>query len=178
MPRRRFVVCTIVLVASLAFGWTRTPGAQFSQSKQQPNTRLAEREPRPIAAPSGSAPADSGTRATVLDAQQVTDVLGKSVRDNSGQDLGRIVDVIVTRDGQMRAAVMDFGGFLGVGSRKVAVNWNALSFSGDGSPDRVAIALTRDQVRLAPEYRAGAPVVVLGAIDHGSTAAADTAPEK
>ena len=40
--------------------------------------------------------------------------------------MGRIVDVIVNRSGQVRAAIIDFGGFLGVGSRKVAVEWSAL----------------------------------------------------
>ena len=42
--------------------------------------------------------------------------------------MGRIVDVIVDRAGAVRAAVIDFGGFLGVGSRKIVVDWNALRF--------------------------------------------------
>ena len=54
----------------------------------------------------------------------------------------------------MRAAVIDFGGFLGVGSRKIAVDWNALSFDADGEKrDVVTIELTRDQVKTAPEYK-------------------------
>jgi len=43
--------------------------------------------------------------------------------------MGRIVDVIVNRDGQVRAAIIDFGGFLGVGNRKIAVDWRALNFA-------------------------------------------------
>jgi hypothetical protein len=46
--------------------------------------------------------------------------------------MGRIVDVVVDRTGQVRAAVIDLGGFLGVGSRKIAVDWNALSFPPPG----------------------------------------------
>jgi hypothetical protein len=181
MPRRLLVVCTMVLVAtSLAFGWTRTPDEkQISQSKPRANDQLAEREPTPATlAAVEMLPGDSGTPAIFLDAQQVTDVLGKSVRDSRGEDVGRIVDVIVTRDGQTRAAVLDFGGFLGVGSRKIALDWSALSFAGDGGPNHIAIDLTRDQMRLAPEYRAGAPIVVVGAIEHGSTATEDSTIEK
>ena len=64
----------------------------------------------------------------------------------------------------MRAAVIDFGGFLGVGSRKIAVDWNALRFDRDGGKrDRVTLELTRDQVKAAPEYKDKQPVVVLGA---------------
>ena len=44
------------------------------------------------------------------------------------EDMGHIVDVIVDRSGTVRAAVIDFGGFLGVGSRKIVVDWNALHF--------------------------------------------------
>jgi hypothetical protein len=76
--------------------------------------------------------------------------------------MGRIIDIIVSRTGQVRAAVIDFGGFLGVGSRKVAVAWNALRFPSAEQLDPVTVALTRDQVRLAPEYRPGEPIVVLG----------------
>ena len=44
------------------------------------------------------------------------------------ENMGRIVDVIVDQAGTARAAIIDFGGFLGVGSRKIAVDWNALRF--------------------------------------------------
>jgi hypothetical protein len=76
--------------------------------------------------------------------------------------MGRIIDIIVSRTGQVRAAVIDFGGFLGVGSRKVAVAWNVLRFPAGEQLDPVIVELTRDQVRLAPEYRLGEPIVVLG----------------
>lgn len=103
-----------------------------------------------------------GTPARVIDDRDVEGILGKSVRSNAGEDMGQIIDVIVKRDGQVRAAVIDFGGFLGVGSRKIAVEWSALSFPPSGKLDHVILDLTRDQVRLAPEYRPGEPLVVLG----------------
>jgi hypothetical protein len=64
----------------------------------------------------------------------------------------------------VRAAVIDFGGFLGVGSRKIAVAWNALTFPPPASGrDVVTLELTRDQVKAAPEYKDKQTVVVLGA---------------
>jgi hypothetical protein len=105
---------------------------------------------------------EDGTPATVIDDREVEGILGKSVRSSAGENMGQIVDVIVRRDGQVRAAVVDFGGFLGVGSRKIAVDWAALSFPPSGAIDHVILHLTRDQVRLAPEYRTGEPLVVLG----------------
>src|SRR5262249_6341474 len=97
---------------------------------------------------------------TLLDKNDSRSILGTSVRSATNEDMGRVVDVIVDRTGIPRAAVIDFGGFLGVGSRKVAVDWNAIRFS---SANGVSIDLTRDQVRTAPQYQEGKPVVVLGA---------------
>jgi hypothetical protein len=78
--------------------------------------------------------------------------------------MGHIVDVIVDRAGSVRAAVIDFGGFLGVGSRKIVVDWNALHFGHVAHKgDSITLELTKDQVMAAPEYKEDAPIVVLGA---------------
>jgi hypothetical protein len=78
--------------------------------------------------------------------------------------MGHIVDVIVDRAGAVRAAVIDFGGFLGVGSRKIVVDWNALHFAHVANKgDSITLELTKDQVMAAPEYKEDAPIVVLGA---------------
>ena len=101
---------------------------------------------------------------TVLDYGEVQGVLGKEVRSATDENMGRIVDIIVDRTGHVRAAVVDFGGFLGVGSRKIAIGWNALHFAINGNkPERVTLEWTRDQVRAAPEYRDDKPVMVLEA---------------
>jgi hypothetical protein len=98
--------------------------------------------------------------ATILASNDVRGVLGSPVRSAADEDMGRIVDIIVDRSGTARAAVIDFGGFLGVGSRKIAVDWNAMRF---GANNRITLAMTRDQVKSAPQYEEGKPVVVLGA---------------
>ena len=99
---------------------------------------------------------------TVLGSRQAQSVLGKEVRTTADESMGRIVDVVVDREGRVRAAVIDFGGFLGVGSRKIAVDWKALRFDGS-KPDLVTSELTRDRVEAAPEYKDIQAVVVLGA---------------
>ncbi|HLI09961.1 MAG TPA: PRC-barrel domain-containing protein [Alphaproteobacteria bacterium] len=135
--------------------------------KQQPTPPAQQ---APTATPGGKT--KDGTPTTVLSKDNIQGVLGKDVKSETGQDMGRIVNVIVDRAGKPRAAVIDFGGFLGVGSRKIAVDWNALHFAPDGKTDQVTLDLTRDQVKAAPEYKEGKPVVVLGA--SGST---QTVPE-
>jgi hypothetical protein len=112
--------------------------------------------------PAGIPPAGLPPAVTVLNSHEVESVLGKEVRSAADENMGRIVDVVVDQAGQVRAAVIDFGGFLGVGSRKIAVDWNALTFPPPGDKaGRVTLELTRDQVKAAPEYQEGKPVVVL-----------------
>lgn len=91
-----------------------------------------------------------------LDARESIGVLGKSVVAPNGEGLGLITDVIVDRDGRPRAAVIDFGGFLGVGSRKIAVDWNLLSFDPEERDRPAVLSLGRREIKAAPEYRADA----------------------
>ncbi len=101
---------------------------------------------------------------TVIDSGYARAILGRDIRSPTDENMGRIADVIVDRGGQVRAAVIDFGGFLGVGSRKIAVAWKALQFLNVASKgESITLELTRDQVKAAPEYKDDQPIVVLGA---------------
>jgi hypothetical protein len=91
-----------------------------------------------------------------LNADESATVLGRKVIGPNGEDLGLICDVIVDRDGRPRAAVIDFGGFLGVGSRKVAVDWNLLQFDPGQHDHKAFLALGRREIQAAPEFRADA----------------------
>jgi hypothetical protein len=101
---------------------------------------------------------------TIIGAADAHGVLGREVKSPADEDMGRIVDVIVDRAGKVRAAVIDFGGFLGVGSRKIVVDWNALRFGSIANKkDSISLELTKAQVAAAPEYKEDTPIVVLGA---------------
>ena len=116
--------------------------------------------------PEAPAPAETATppSVTVIDAVDAHGILGRDVRSAANEDMGRIVDVIVDRGGVVRGAVIDFGGFLGVGSRKIVVDWSALHFWHVANPSKsITLELTRDQVKAAPEYKEDQPIVVLGA---------------
>jgi hypothetical protein len=90
-------------------------------------------------------------------------VLGKTLVGTSGEVAGRIVDVLADETGQVRAALVDYGGFLGIGSRKIAIAWSDLRFGAAGNPNAVAVGLSRENLARAPEVRAGQPVIVISA---------------
>jgi PRC-barrel domain len=119
----------------------------------------------PPAGNQAATPPPDAPAVTILNNHEVQGVLGREVRDAADDDMGRIIDVLVDRSGEVRAAIIDFGGFLGVGSRKIAIDWSALHFPAlTQSGARITLELTRDQVKAAPEYQDGKPVVVLGSL--------------
>jgi hypothetical protein len=129
----------------------------------------AENEPKPTPAPATPPAAETKEptpppSVTVIAPKEAHGVMGRDVRSPTDEDMGRIVDVIVDRTGTVRAAVIDFGGFLGVGSRKIVVDWNALHFGRvSNKTDSITLELTKAQVAAAPEYKEDTPIVVLGA---------------
>jgi hypothetical protein len=160
-----------VALATLAAGssWaqqdTASPPADGNPpqppQQQEAAPPAAPKEAAPPAAPKQPPPPAS---VTIIGAKEAHGVLGSDVRSPADEDMGRIVDVIVDRAGVVRAAVIDFGGFLGVGSRKIVVDWNALHFGHVANKgDSITLELTKDQVKAAPEYKEDKPIVVLGA---------------
>jgi hypothetical protein len=163
-----FVAAFMAAAAWAADGPASPPADQKpppAQQKAAPAAAPKEAAPKEVApkeaAPKEPAPPPS---VTIIEAADARGVLGRDVRSPTAEDMGRIVDVIVDRAGHVRAAVIDFGGFLGVGSRKIVVDWNALHFGQIANKgESITLELTKDQVMAAPEYKEDKPIVVLGA---------------
>jgi septal ring-binding cell division protein DamX len=79
-------------------------------------------------------------------------ILGRTVYGSSGDTVGRVVDVLVDRAGLPQAAVLDVGGFLGVGNRVIAVHWGALRFNPSDKDHPITISMPADEIKAAPEY--------------------------
>jgi PRC-barrel domain len=95
--------------------------------------------------------------------QQALAILGLPVSEQDGKTVGRLVDVLIDAAGTPEAAIIDFGGFMGVGARKVAVHWSTLHFAPGDAKHPITLDLTPDQMKAAPEYKdptRSVPVVV------------------
>jgi PRC-barrel domain protein len=158
------VVALLTLTTARDAVWSQTAQAQI-QAPAQPQPQGANSSTPAPTPPQAPAPAPPAAAVTILANHEVQGILGRDVLSSTGENMGRVVDVLVDRSGQVRAAIIDFGGFLGVGSRKIAVEWNAMHFPPPAQADaKISLELTRDQVKAAPEYQDGKPVVVLGAL--------------
>lgn len=89
-------------------------------------------------------------------ARPVEAILGRKVQSIQGEDLGRVIDVLADGGGQVRAAVIDFGGFLGVGMRRIAVGWPLLRFDPNAPDKPLTLSLSREQLQRVPDYKASA----------------------
>jgi PRC-barrel domain protein len=137
------------------------PQAQAPQTSPQANP-----ETNPEASPTPRTETPAETR-------RLGSVLGIEVRTSREQNVGRIVDLLASRSGQVEAAVIEFGGFLGMGSRKIAIEWSALRLETQGKQTVAILDMTRDQLRAAPEYKPDRPIVVqkaVPAVPSGETA--------
>jgi len=156
----RRLILLLPLLVLIAAAQLRADEAQPS-----PPQPAAKGAPAPAATPAPAAkePAPPPS-VTIIGAKEAHGVMGRDVRSTTDQDMGHIVDVIVERSGMVRAAVIDFGGFLGVGSRKIVVDWDALHFAHIANKgESITLDLTKEQVMAAPEYQEDKPIVVLGA---------------
>lgn len=113
------------------------------------------------APPEASPPAKPKSRLTPKG--KADGILGKPIFDVDGANMGLVTDVLVDRSGNPIAAVIDFGGFLGVGTRKIAIAWDLLHFHPGDPKKPVTLSLTKAQLRAAPEYTPGKAAKILTA---------------
>jgi hypothetical protein len=158
--RFRLIVPAMALLMLVSASRALIAQSDPDTAQQQPASPAGTSLPP---APPPATPPVAAPSVTVIDAQEARGIIGNEVRSAADENMGRIVDVIVDGSGRTRAAIIDFGGFLGVGSRKIAVDWKALHFVPAASKRYgIVLELTRDQVKLAPEVKEGKPIVVLG----------------
>ncbi len=124
--------------------------------------------PPPPAASEGNPaakPASAKPGVEPVDKNQVVAILGRIVAGAEGQQVGRLTDVLVDGTGQPQAAVLDIGGFMGVGTRTIAVHWKTLHFAPWNDKTPITLDLSLEQIKAMPEYKGlatdkPAPVVV------------------
>jgi hypothetical protein len=76
-------------------------------------------------------------------------LVGMELHGSDDSSIGDIEEVVAGPDGQVTSVLIDVGGFLGIGSKRVAIDVNSLEMRGDRL---VVIDMTEDQVGELPEH--------------------------
>ncbi|WP_322416686.1 PRC-barrel domain-containing protein [Mesorhizobium huakuii] len=85
----------------------------------------------------------------------VTNIIGESVYNGTGNDaenIGKVTDVVFDKDGMAKSVVIGVGGFLGVGAKNVAFDYDKLQWA-EKNGDRWLVAQTsKDELTAHPEF--------------------------
>jgi len=65
---------------------------------------------------------------TVQGGYRASKVIGSKVLNDTNETIGKIDDLLVTRDGKEPYAVLSIGGFLGIDSKLVVIRYDSLKF--------------------------------------------------
>jgi hypothetical protein len=83
----------------------------------------------------------------------VTDWYKQSVYDRSNSKIGDISDVLVGPNGQIDAAIIGVGGFLGAGEKQVAVSFSSIKRTMKDDKTYLTLDTTKDALKKAPGFK-------------------------
>ncbi len=83
----------------------------------------------------------------------VTDWYKQNVYDPNNQKIGEIMDVLIEPSGQINAAIVGVGGFLGAGEKDVVVNFSAIKPSKKDNKTYLTLNTTKDDLKKAPGFK-------------------------
>jgi PRC-barrel domain len=90
----------------------------------------------------------TNTRSSVISSEKVE---GTTVYNPQGEKLGSIDCVMIDKiSGQVRYAVLEFGGFLGMGTDRYPLPWSMLKY--DTEQDGYVVPLAKATLQGAPRY--------------------------
>jgi sporulation protein YlmC with PRC-barrel domain len=76
-------------------------------------------------------------------------MMGSAVYDQQNQDIGKVSDIILNKDGKIDAVVVDVGSFLGVGGKYVAVPITDIK----ADHNRLTLDRTKEQLKETVAYQ-------------------------
>lgn len=83
-------------------------------------------------------------------------LMGLNVENPNGDNVGEIGEVILDDAGKVQGVVVDVGGFLGVGTHPVLLNWKDVNLAGSGNDVKANVSATVESLKAMPVYeRAG-----------------------
>lgn len=80
-------------------------------------------------------------------------VIGAKVRDANHDTVGTVQDLYVDASGNIKTVVLAVGGFLGVGSKDVAVKWSDIKQGRDGKSVVLTTGFGKDELKSMPDYK-------------------------
>lgn len=135
------------------------PSQPSGQTTQSPSTSSGQTTQSPSTMPSDKAAQRTMPGEKFVDMQAsgqwlASDVIGMSVKGSNNEDIGSVSDLLIDDQGNILAAVVGVGGFLGIGQKDVAISFEAFNIATNKDDDAEArLTLTKEELENAPEFK-------------------------
>jgi sporulation protein YlmC with PRC-barrel domain len=127
------------LLATTAFAAAMSVSLALAQQEQSQSTK------RPAA--------ESEATGAVKAGQMTSDqIIGMDVRNEQNENIGTIDALVFDDKNQIVAGVVSVGGFLGMGAKSVAVEWDRFEFRQAENEMVAVVSATKEQLEAAPAY--------------------------
>ena len=130
MKKSIYVACMSLLIGSLA----------VAQTMQTP------------ARPQSTTPSATSADMTSTEAFRTSKLIGTNVKNNDGDTIGEVEDLIISSGDQMLQAILSVGGFLGIGERHVAIPFKDLKVTHVNNNPEVFYQATKAELEGMPKF--------------------------
>lgn len=111
--------------------------------------------PAPAAPAEIQQPADQAAPKMHADGYLATNLIGETVYNGTGDDaqnIGDVNDLVIDADGNVQAVVVGVGGFLGLGEKNVALEFDAIEWAERDGDRWIVVSSTKEALEALPEF--------------------------
>jgi sporulation protein YlmC with PRC-barrel domain len=139
---RKFI---ILFLAICAFFLTQTLAAE--QEAGKPWSVQGQSDEK---AATTTGQSQTSEKPAMENADRVSKILGKKVISQKGEDLGKIEDLVLSKEACLDYMILAPGGLLGTGDRLIPIPWKALKTGAQA--DTFIIDMDKSQLEKAPNF--------------------------
>jgi sporulation protein YlmC with PRC-barrel domain len=110
---------------------------------------IAFAAPTLVQAASDQAPFLSKQEATEW---RMANYIGQPIVNTAGEKIGAVYDVLFSKDGRISTVVLGVGGFMGMGSKLVAIPFETVTYSDKDGTRVITVPLSKEALKTAPVY--------------------------
>jgi sporulation protein YlmC with PRC-barrel domain len=106
-------------------------------------------------AAAGTDTADNKTDSALMNADgsmNASKLIGLDVKSPEDKKVGDIGEVVLDKDGKAEGVVVDVGGFLGIATHPVLLDWKDVTIANQDGKATATVSLTKDKLEQMPAY--------------------------
>jgi sporulation protein YlmC with PRC-barrel domain len=157
----RTLLATTAIAALLTTGlFSADAMAQTTTQPATPDATTTAPDSKPAAEPANPPGMKSAEEVKAKDQAQAdghiaSSLMGASVYNSAGKDgqnIGNVDDLVIDKDGKIVSVVVGVGGFLGIGSKDVAIDYAQVKWEQGNGSWWIIVPTTADQLKALPDF--------------------------